>query len=386
MSIGLAHYADAIGLSGFEAGLVASAALVGTSVTTLLVGQYVERLGRRRVLTWAALLTIATGVAYALSTELAVLVVVAFFGTVNPTSGDVSAFLPIEQTILAQESQPETRVRTFARFNVVGSLAGAFGSLFSGITVLLVFLPGIGEPGSIRLLFAGYSLLGIATLVLVTRLGPAAELAAGAVRGGLGPSRRRVFTLSALFATDSFAGSLVVQSIVALFLLRKFDLDPAVTGAVFFATSLCSAISFVVSARLSMRFGMVNTMVFTHLPSNALLIGVAFAPVAPVAILFLILRSMLSQMDIPPRQALVVSVVHPEERAAAAATTGLSRSVAASVGPSIGGALLGGAGAGAPFIAAGALKGVYDLALLALFRGVHSPVERVEGRPPTGSA
>lgn len=370
MSIAIAQYAIVIGLSGFEAGLVASAALVGTSLATWFVGQYVERLGRRRVLIWAALLTFATGLAYAFSSNLAILIPVAFIGTVNPTSGDVSAFLPIEQAIIAQKTEPLTRVRTFAWFNVTGSLAGAAGALASGLTVLFDDLPGLGEAGAVRLLFALYSLLGLATLFVTLRLTPAVELVRTEQPAGLGPSKRRVYTLSALFATDSFAGGLVVQSIIALFLLRKFELDPAVTGAVFFGTNLFSAASFLISARLSMRFGLVNTMVFTHLPSNLLLIGVAFAPSAALAIGALLARAMLSQMDVPPRQALIVSVVEPEERAAAAAVTGLSRSISSAGAPTLGGALLGSSFAGLPFVACGILKSGYDLALWALFRNV----------------
>jgi MFS family permease len=370
MSIGLAQYANAIGLSGLQAGLVATSALIGTSLMTWLVGQYVERIGRRRMLIWAAFLTIATGLAYAGSSSLAVLLGVAFIGTVNPTSGDVSSFLPIEQAILAQESEARTRVNMFARFSMVGSLAGALGALASGATVLFDDLPGVGTLGAIRLLFVIYSVLGVATLLLNLKLTPAAELVKSEKRSGLGPSKRKVYTLSALFATDAFAGGLVVQSIIALFLLRKFDLDPAQTGAVFFGTSLFSAISFLISSRLSMRFGLVNTMVFTHLPSNLLLVGVAFAPGVGLAIAFLMARSILSQMDVPPRQALIVGVVEPEERAATAAVTSLSRSIASAGAPTLGGALLGSSFAGLPFLVCGGLKSTYDLALWALFRNV----------------
>jgi MFS family permease len=370
MSIALAQYAEAIGLSGFEAGLVATAALVGTSATTWLVGQYVERVGRRRMLIWAAFLSIATGIAYAASSSLALLLPVAFLGTVNPTSGDVSSFLPIEQAILAQETEARTRVNTFARFSLIGSLAGALGALASGATVLLERLPDVGTLGAIRLLFLGYSILGVIGLLLTLRLTPHAELVKTTNPAGLGPSKRKVYTLSALFATDAFAGGLVVQSIIALFLFRKFDLDPAATGAVFFGTSLFSAISFLISSRLSMRFGLVNTMVFTHLPSNLLLVGVALAPAPGLAIAFLMARSILSQMDVPPRQALIVGVVEPEERAATAAMTGLARSVASAGAPSLGGALLGSGFAGLPFLVCGALKSTYDVALWTLFRKV----------------
>jgi MFS family permease len=368
MSVGLAQYAVALGYSGLQAGVIASSALIGTTITTLLVGQYAERLGRRRVLILGSLLTIASGLAYASTTLFPVLLAVAFFGTINPTSGDVSSFLPVEQAMLGQEPDPARRVHTFAWFNVAGTLAGAAGALTSGSTVLLRDLPGVGEVGAIRLLFAAYSVLGLGMLALVLRLGPEVELAhEERRRGGLGPSRRRVFTLSGLFMVDSFAGSLVVQSIIALYLLREFGFSASTTGAVFFVTGLLQAGSFLAAARLANRFGLVNTMVFTHLPSNLLLIGVAVAPTAWFAVALLFLRSMLSQMDVAPRQALIVSVVHPEERAAAAAITGTSRSLAATVGPSLGGALLGSVGAGVPFIAAGALKSLYDLGLLALF-------------------
>ena len=370
MSVALAQYADAIGFSGFEAGLVATSALVGTSLTTWLVGQYVERIGRRRLLIWAAFLAIATGLAYAASSSLAILLGVAFIGTVNPTSGDVSSFLPIEQAILAQESAARNRVAMFARFSVVGSLAAALGALASGSTVLLAHLPGVGTLGAIRLLFVLYSVLGVATLWLTVKLTPAAELVKSERPTGLGPSRRKVYTLSALFATDAFAGALVVQSIIALYLLRKFELDPATTGAVFFGTGVLGAVSFMVSSRLSMRFGLVNTMVFTHLPSNAFLVGVAFAPNAATAIAFLMARSMLSQMDVPPRTALIVSMVEPEERAATAAVTNLSRSIASAGAPSIGGALLSSSFGGLPFLVCGGLKSAYDVALWLLFRKV----------------
>ena len=370
MSVALAQYAVAIGLSGFEAGLVATSALVGTSLTTWLVGQYVERIGRRRLLIWAAFLAIATGLAYAASSSLAILLGVAFIGTVNPTSGDVSSFLPIEQAILAQESAARNRVAMFARFSVVGSLAAALGALASGSTVLLAHLPGVGTLGAIRLLFVLYSVLGVATLWLTVKLTPAAELVKSERPTGLGPSRRKVYTLSALFAADAFAGALVVQSIIALYLLRKFELDPATTGAVFFGTGVLGAVSFMVSSRLSMRFGLVNTMVFTHLPSNAFLVGVAFAPNAATAIAFLMARSMLSQMDVPPRTALIVSMVEPEERAATAAVTNLSRSIASAGAPSIGGALLSSSFGGLPFLVCGGLKSAYDVALWVLFRKV----------------
>lgn len=369
MSVLLARYFVVLGIPGWQAGLIGTSALIGTAGTTFLVGRYAERLGRRRLLAWGALLTALTGIAYAFSTSLVPLVLVAFFGTVNATSGDVSAFLPVEQAILGQVTSGDDRVRTFARFNVVGSLAGAAGAGASAAAGLLAAFQGLGEEGAVRWMLGSYALVGLATLVLVRSLPEHVELRAEDRRGGLGPSRRRVLTLSGLFATDSFAGGMVAQSIVALYLLREYNLDPGVTGAVFFGTSFLSAVSFLVSARLSTRFGLVNTMVFTHLPSNALLAGVAFAPNALIAVLFLLGRSILSQMDVPPRQTLVISVVEPQERAAAAAYTGLARSISSTPGPFAGGALLGVYG-GAPFLVCGALKSTYDLALFALFRRV----------------
>lgn len=366
MSVALAVYADAIGLSGLEFGVIASSALLGTSVITWMVGRYVEAFGRRRALIAGATLMAVTGLAYASTEALPILVVVAFFGTVNPTSGDVSSFLPVEQAILAQVGEPRSRVTTFAWFSVVGSVAAALGALASGIGPLLDALTRLGSAGATRVLFLGYAVLGVLTAGCVARLRQDAELPLGSATGGLGPSRRRVHGLSALFAVDSFAGGLVVQSVIALFFLRKFDLDPAVVGGVFFVTSLLSAVSFLAAARLATRFGLVRTMVFTHLPSNALLVGVALAPVAWLAVGFLFARSMLSQMDVPPRQALIVSVVEPGERAAAAATTGLARSVGATPAPTLGGALLG-LYAGLPFLVCAAMKSGYDLLLLASF-------------------
>ena len=367
MSVALAVYADAIGLSGLEFGVIASSALVGTSLITWLVGRYVEAVGRRRTLLIGAGLMVLTGLAYASTDAVPILVVVAFFGTVNPTSGDVSSFLPVEQAILAQSGEARGRVRTFAWFSVIGSVAGAFGALASGIGPLLDATTALSDAGSTRVLFFGYAVLGIVTVPVVARLGSTAELPMGSPSGGLGPSRARVRGLSGLFALDSFAGGLVVQSVIALFFLRKFDLDPATTGAIFFGTSLFAAVSFLISARLATRFGLVNTMVFTHLPSNAFLVGVALAPAAWLAVAFLLARSILSQMDVPPRQALIVSVVEPSERAAAAAYTGLSRSIGAAPAPSVGGALFS-VYAGLPFVVCAAGKSAYDLMLLAFFR------------------
>ena len=366
MSVALAVYADAIGLTGLQFGLIASAALVGTSVMTWLVGRYSDQIGRRRTLLAGAALMVVTGIAYASSEAVPVLIVVAFLGTVNPTSGDVSSFLPVEQAVLAQTGDPIRRVDVFAWFSVVGSMAGAFGALSSALGPAIDATTVLGEAGATRVLFLGYGALGLATIAVVARLGPDAELPAGSSGGRLGPSRGRVGGLSALFALDAFAGGLVVQSVIALFFLREFDMDPAIIGGVFFGTSLLAALSFLASARLATRFGLVNTMVFTHLPSNALLLGVALSPVAWLAVAFLFARSMLSQMDVPPRQALVVSVVEPGERAAAAAATGLARSLGATPAPILGGAMLG-AYAGLPFLACAALKSTYDVLLLAFF-------------------
>jgi len=371
MGIALAQLVVVSGISNLRAGLLASVALVGTSLATLLIGRYVERIGRRRVLRWGAILTVATGIAYAYASSQAywALAAVGFLGTFNPTEGDVSALLPIEQTILAQQTRLGTRVQAFASFNVVGALGGALGSLLTGSTQLLE-RAGVGPLWAVKLLFLGYSVIGALTWLLVRRLPPAVELATTPTRGGLGRSRKRVLTLSTLFGLDAFAGGLAVRTLTALFLFRKFGAEPATTATVFFVVGVLAALSYPISARFSVRWGVVPTMVFSHLPANLLFFGLALAPNLPTAVGFMLARALISQMDVAPRQALVVSLVSPEERAAAAAVTGVARSIAATPAPSLGGMLLGSGASGAPFILAGTLKSIYDLALLAGFRKV----------------
>lgn len=368
MGIGLAQLIVLSGISNVRAGMLASAALVGTSLGTLLVGRYVERIGRRRVLRWGAIFTVVTGVAYALVASEAywLMVGVGFLGTFNPTEGDVSALLPIEQTILAQQTRLKTRVRAFASFNVVGAVGGAIGSLLTGSTQLLEGA-GMSRLEGIKVLFLGYSVIGALTWLLVRRLPKEVELAITPTKSGLGASRRRVLTLSALFGLDAFAGGLAVRTLTALFLFRKFGAEPATTATVFFVVGLLAALSYPISARFSVRWGVVRTMVFSHLPANLLFFGLALAPNLPTAVGFMLARALISQMDVAPRQALVVSLVNPEERAAAAAVTGVARSIAATPAPSLGGILLGSGASGAPFMLAGTLKSIYDLALWAGF-------------------
>lgn len=380
VSVVLASYLAALGLSSATIGALATATLVGSAAATLAVGLVGHRIRRRRLLLAAAGLMLATGVAFGTVTALAPLFVVAFLGTLNPTAGDVSVFLPTEQAVLADCATREPsgagrageavdRTALFARYNLAGTFASALGSLASGLVPAAAALVGASVLAGSRVAFLFYGAVGLAVALVYRRLSPAADgVAIAAPRAPLSRSRRMVLVLSALFSLDSASGGLVVQSLLALWLFRRFDLSVATAGAFFFVAGLLSATSQLVSARLAARIGLIRTMVFTHLPANMLLIAAAFAQSAPVALGLLLGRMALAQMDVPARQAFVMSVVPPEERAAAASVTNVPRSLATALTPMLAGALFDRTLFGWPLVFAGAGKILYDLILLALFR------------------
>lgn len=374
VSVLLASYLFELGFSGVRVGAVTTATLLGTALLTLAVGFITDRVGRRRVLTIGAALAVATGVAFAASSAFVPVLLVAAIGTLNPTSGDVSIFLPVEQAMLPDAVPPGARTGLFARYNLTGVLAAAAGALLAGVPALLHRWFGWDLLHLMRGMFLAYAALALVNLLAYRTLSPVVETSPRARSAALHRSRGVVLRLASLFALDAFAGGFVVQSILALWLFRRYGLSVGEAGVIFFAAGICTAMSFLVAARVANRFGLINTMVFTHLPSNVLLILVALMPNVWLAVTMLLARQSLSQMDVPTRQSYTMAVVDPDERAAAASVTSVARSLSSAGSPIVAGALLGLATFGWPLVIAGALKCAYDGLLLAQFRSV-KPLE-----------
>lgn len=359
VSVVLGTYLVHLGFSAFEVGAIVTGTLLGSAALTLVVGLLGHRLSRRRVLLGAAALMAVTGLGFAGLTTFWPVMVVAFAGTLNPSAGDVSVFLPTEQAALAQTASGADRTMAFAWYNLAGSLAGALGALLSGF------------PVPERFIFAAYAACAIAVALIYRTLSEHVEVHAAEVpRRPLAQSRGVVLRLAALFSVDSFGGGFVVQALLVLWLHNRFHLDVKTTAAVFFGSGLLTGFSQILSPRLAARIGLVRTMVFTHLPANLFLIAAAFMPTAALCITFLLLRMAVSQMDVPARQAYVMAVVPPEERAAAASVTNVPRSLAAGLAPLVAGALLERSSFGWPLVIGGALKAVYDVLLYFQFRAV----------------
>ena len=369
----LALYLARIGFSGFEIGALMTATLLGSALLTLGVGFAGARFAPRRVLLAACALMTFTGLGFASVESFALLLVIAFVGTLNPTAGDVSIFLPTEQALLGREGDLRARTTLFARYNVAGALLFATGSLATGLPELAVLHFGVELSTALRSVFVAYALCGVVLVALYRGLGAAADVPASAAnRAPLARSRGIVLRLTALFSLDSFGGGFAVQTLVALWLFRRFGLSLAQAGAFFSLAALLSALSQLASPRLAARFGLIETMVFTHIPANLFAIAAAFMPTATLALGCLLVRAALSQMDVPARQSYVMAVVPPEERAAAASVTNVPRSLASAIGPLFAGALLEYSPIGWPLVVAGALKLTYDLLLLWQFRA-HPP-------------
>jgi MFS family permease len=381
-SVGLAAHLSALGYTGLEIGAIAAAALVGSAALTLGVGLAASRLAPRAVLYGATLLFGATGFGFAALSGFWPLLLLAFVGTLNPTGGDVSVFVPTEQALLAASAERRDHTALFARYNLGGALLGSLGALASALPGVAAARLGVPLESALRAGFAAYGAMGLALALLYRGAGRSVAAAPAAAAGPAGPlarSRRVVLELTALFSLDSFGGGFAVQSLVALWLFRRFDLPLGTVGAVFFAAGILTAFSQLASARLAARFGRVNTMVWTHLPANLFLVLAALMPSAGLAVTFLLLRMALSQMDVPARQSLVMALVPPEERAAAASVTNVPRALAAGLAPLLAGALLDASDVGWPLVVGGALKIAYDLLLLARFRGVEARLEAAGG-------
>src|SRR6266700_7484276 len=370
------------GFSPVEIGLLITVSLLGDFVGTYLIGLFADRWGRRRVLFILALLMAATGLVFGVVTLYVILLAAAFFGTLGTSASETAPFLPIEQAILAQTGPPKERTALFAHYNLVATFGGALGTLAAGLPDLLTHT-GVPLVMGIRLCFSLYTAAALIVAALASRLSSRVEAPQRAAGGEetnwqrwfpvRGVERRRIFLLSGLFSVDALSGGLVVQSLLVLFFHLRFGVPLSTLSALFFGANLLSALSFLAAVPLARHFGLLNTMVFTHLPSNVLLALVAFAPTFPVAATLLLLRQTLSQMDVPTRQAYTMALVDPEERTAAASVTGLARSVGSSTSPIVSGLLLQGPllVLGLPFILAGGLKAAYDLTLWSVFRRVH---------------
>ncbi|MDQ7979885.1 MFS transporter [Paraburkholderia sp. SARCC-3016] len=365
----LPAYLLALGFAQLTVGLISTATLVGSAIATILVGMLGNRYPLRALLLAAASLMTATGLAFASLSSLWPLLVVAFVGTLNPSSGDVSVFLPLEHARLAESAQSEARTALFARYSLVGALSAALGALLAGLPDWVALHSSVSPLSTMRAMFVCYALTGVVVCLLYLRL-PKREAQAATVRAPLGPSRAIVTRLALLFSVDAFAGGLLVNSLLTLWLIQRFGLPLAAAGQFFFWAGLLSAGSQLAAAPIARRIGLLNTMVFTHIPSSVCLIAAAFTASLPLTLLLLLLRSALSQLDVPTRSAYVMAVVTPSERPAAASFTAVPRSLAAAVAPTLAGALLGIGWLGAPLVACGALKIAYDLALLFAFRHV----------------
>ena len=375
VSLLLPLYLIDLGYDTVSVGLIASATLVGSGAMTLAVGLTAHRYHYRTLLLAAAALMAATGIGFAAFTDLWPLVVIAVVGTLNPSSGDVSVFLPMEHAVLARVVDDRRRTAVFARYALAGTLVAAIGSLAAGVPTVVGAWTGWPQRTCLQAMFVVYALLGVA-IALVYRGLPGSLTSDARPVAPLGPSRRAVFTLAALFSVDAFGGGFVVQSLVALWLYQRYDLSPGVAGTLFFATGVMSAFSYLVAVRIAKRIGLVNTMVFTHLPANLCLVAVPFADHLAVVIALLCVRSLLSQMDVPTRNSYVMAIVTPEERPAAASITAVPRSLASAASPFLAGYLLSLSTFGWPLVAAGGIKIAYDLMLLAMFRRVRPPEER----------
>jgi len=367
-------YLSAIGFSAQQIGLVASASLLGTAALTLLTGFIAPRYPTRTMFLAGAGLIALTGLVFPAFESIAPILLVAFVGSINPSSGDLGMLIPLEHALLTRETADRDRTSVFARYSLIGSLTSAFGSLAAALPEILAS-NGWSKIGAIRLMFYGYGTLGLLSALLYRRLPRDNSDVSSTPNVTLGPSRNVVYKLAALFSMDAFAGGFVVQSLLALWLFQRFDLSLEAAGLYFFCASLLGAISFPVAAWLARRIGLINTMVFTHIPSSLCLIAAAFCSSLSAVLSLLLVRSALSQMDVPTRSSYVMAVVTPAERTAAASVTAVPRSLASSISPAIAGFMLAGPFSALPLVVCGCLKIGYDLALLRMFRHTKPPEE-----------
>jgi MFS family permease len=382
VSVTLALYLHALGFGERVVGLLFSLALAGDVAISLWITTSADRAGRRRMLGLGALLVVLAGSVLCSTTSLALIALAATVGVVSPNGSEIGPFIAIEQSALAQLVGDGRRTRVFAWYNLTGSFAAALGALAGGALVAALLRGGHGELASYRAVLQVYTAIGVVLVALFTRLSPAVEAPAcrsrpaGTHRFGLHRSRGTVARLSALFALDAFGGGFVIQGLLAYWFHLRFGVDAAALGGIFFGANVLAGVSALLADRIAARIGLIRTMVFTHVPSNLLLMLVPLMPTLGSAVALLLVRYSISQMDVPARQSYTMAVVDPDERSAASGVTTIARSVGALVSPALSGALLAvPALIGAPFLLAGGLKIAYDLLLYRAFRDHRPPEE-----------
>ena len=373
----LVFYLTGLGLSESQTGMLLTLILVGDTAVSLWMTTHADRFGCRRSLAVGALLMVGAGLTFALTGRLWLLIVAGTIGVISPSGNEVGPFLPIEQAALSEVIPQRARTEIFAWYTMAGAIATAAGSLAAGLITQALQRTGTTPLGSERAIVIQYAALGLLLAVIFQRLSPAAEAPLAAKTSlGIGSSRTVVLKLYALFSLDAFGGGFVIQSLAAYWFYLRFHVDPLTLGGIFFWANLFAGISALLASRLASRIGLVRTMVFTHLPSNILLILVPLMPNLRLAILVLLLRFSISQMDVPTRQSYLMAIVRPEERSAAAGITGVARTTGAAIAPLFAGFLLGRPTLiNLPFYLAGGLKIAYDLLLYRAFARLHPPEE-----------
>jgi MFS family permease len=384
LSVVLVLYLAQLGLGQALIGLLLSFTMIGDAAISLWMTTTADRVGRRRILMAGAALMLFAGILFAVTDRVALLLIAAIIGVISPSGNEVGPFLSVEQAALSQIVPDGLRTRVFAWYNLVGSFATAAGALCGGGLTQFLQQSGVVPLNSYRTVLILYGVIGVLLAVLFTHLSPEVEAIHSdgpptPTRFGLHRSRGIVLRLSTLFCLDAFAGGFVVQSLVAYWFHVRFGVEPAALGGIFFGANILAGISALAAAWVAARIGLVNTMVFTHLPSNILLILVPLMPNLPLAIVVLFARFAISQMDVPARQSYTIAVVAPNERSAAGGITGIARSIGAAISPAIAGAFLSNPMLlGFPFFLAGGLKVIYDILLYRNFREVkkqgHEPI------------
>ncbi|HEU4345164.1 MAG TPA: MFS transporter [Candidatus Binatia bacterium] len=387
LSVVLGLYLDSIGLDATAIGWIFTAALAGGALVTMVLTALADSFGRRTLLMIGAMLMALAGVAFAVTDDPTLLGIAAIFGTISPSGKEVGPFLSIEQAIIPQTTHEQSRTSVFSLYNLVGSLSGALGALAVGLPTLLSLPPIAGY----RLLIWGYVSAAVVMLVLFALLSPAVEAKSASVpthrKIGVQKSRGIVAKLSALFALDAFAGGFIVQGLVAYWFYLRYETAADVLAAIFFGANFLAALSFLAAPAMARLMGLLNTMVFTHLLSNLLLLLIPLMPNLELSVLVLLARHLLSQLDVPTRQSYTMAIIDPAERAASAGILSVARNAGAALAPLFAGTVLAAPRLGLPFLLAGSLKIIYDLWIFILFRHLRPPEESqsAAGRPATES-